>query len=89
MITTSPLAAIDPYLKPFISQLEKRKRKAVLQDLEFTDGKKQLKDCMNNHLYYGLHKTGNGWVFREKAPAARRVFLYGDFSAWQLDEKYE
>ena len=83
------LVTIDPYLKPFVSQLEKRKRRAVLRELEFTDGKTSLKDCMNNHLYYGLHKTETGWVFREKAPAARRMFLYGDFSAWQLDEQYE
>ena len=89
MIKTSPLVTIDPYLKPFASPLEKRKQRAFLRELEFTDGKKQLKDCMNNHLYYGLHKTESGWIFREKAPAARRIFLYGDFSAWQLEEQYE
>ncbi len=85
----SSLVAIDAYLKPFASALEKRRQRAILRELEFTDGKTNLKDCMNNHLYYGLHKTERGWVFREKAPAARRVFLYGDFSCWQLEECYE
>lgn len=88
-MNTIPLVSIDPYLKPYSKSLEKRNQRAVLKMLEFTDGKKPLKDCFNNYLYYGLHKTANGWIFREKAPNARRVFLYGDFSNWQLEEQYE
>lgn len=85
----SPLIAIDPYLKPYASVLERRRRKAILRELEFTDGKHSLKDCINNHLYYGLHKDNGSWVLREKAPHAKRIFIYGDFSAWQIEEKYE
>lgn len=82
-------AKIDPYLKPFVKALQKRRQKAQLRELEFTDGKMMLKECVNNHLYYGLHKSDTHWVFREHAPNARRVFIYGDFSAWQLEEQYE
>ncbi|MDL2309480.1 1,4-alpha-glucan-branching enzyme, partial [Bacteroidales bacterium OttesenSCG-928-C03] len=85
----SDLVNIDPYLKPFVRQLEKRKQLSHLRKLEFTDGKHLLKEVINNHLYYGLHLENGHWVFREKAPNARRMFLYGDFSAWQIDERFE
>ncbi len=79
----------DPYLKPFVKALQKRRERAILRELEFTDGKRMLKECVNNHLFYSLHKTDTHWIFREHAPNARRVFLYGDFSDWQLEEQYE
>ncbi|MDR2979506.1 MAG: 1,4-alpha-glucan-branching enzyme, partial [Bacteroidales bacterium] len=83
------LIQIDPLLKPYYRQLEKRSQISHLRKLEFTDGKFLLKERINNHLYYGLHRKEDRWVFREKAPNARRIFLYGDFSAWQFDERFE
>lgn len=78
----------DSYLKPYAARIETRRQRAILRALEFTDGKRSLKDCFNNHLYYGLHKTEHGWVFREKAPHAVQIFLYGDFSYWQVQPQY-
>lgn len=86
---TNPLVTLDPFLKPYAKALEKRKQISSLRKLEFTEGKCLLKECINNHFYYGLHKTEDCWVFREKAPHARRMFLYGDFSAWQIEERFE
>jgi 1,4-alpha-glucan branching enzyme len=83
-----PLVEIDPYLKPYNAQLTKRAQRAVLRTLEFTDGKTTLADCCNNHLYYGLHKSESGWVFREKAPNAVAIYLMGDFSYWQVNPQY-
>lgn len=80
---------LDPYLKPYRSALMKRHQAAVLRMLDLTDGKCQLKDVCNFHLYYGLHKTEQGWVFREKAPHAKQIFLIGDFSYWQVNQNYE
>ncbi|MBO4481511.1 MAG: alpha amylase C-terminal domain-containing protein [Bacteroidales bacterium] len=82
------LTLLDPYLKPFAQKLEGRRRRAILRTLDFTDGKRPLKDCFNNHLYYGLHKTANGWVFREKAPNAVQVYIYGEFSYWEVQQQY-
>jgi 1,4-alpha-glucan branching enzyme len=84
----SPLIEIDPWLKPFAFLLKRRAEKAKLRELEFTDGKTSLKDLANNHLYYGLFKTDTHWVFREKAPNAKQIFLMGDFSYWQPMEQY-
>lgn len=85
---TAALAAIDPYLKPFGQQLLKRQERAVLRELSLTDGKCPLSDVANAHLYYGLHRTASGWVFREKAPNANALYLYGDFSHWQIKPEF-
>ncbi len=83
-----PLVQIDPLLKPFEKTIQNRYRKGKLKELEITDGHKPLQDCVNNHLYYGLHKTENGWLFREKAPNAKQIYLFGDFSYWHIKEQY-
>jgi 1,4-alpha-glucan branching enzyme len=88
MLPKITITEIDTYLKPYTAQLEKRRQKIVLKELEFTDGKCKLSDCFNNHLYYGLHKTENNWIFREKAPFAKKIYIYGDFSHWQLEEQF-
>ena len=77
---------IDPWLKPYKQNLLRRHQMAVLRTLDLTDGKCPLKDKANHHLYYGLHKSEkNTWIFREKAPNAKQIFLIGDFSYWQVE----
>ena len=83
-----PLVQSDPLLKPFEKSIIQRFRKGKLKELEITDGKNPLEDCANNHLYYGLHKTDTGWIFREKAPNAQKIFLFGDFSYWQIKDQF-
>lgn len=36
-----------------------------------------------------MHKTSTGWVFREWAPNATRIFLIGEFSGWNEDSRFE
>lgn len=86
---TPDLVLLDPYLKPYKRSLDRRHQLAVLRMLDLTDGRCPLKELANHHLYYGLHKTDHGWVFREKAPHAKQLFLYGDFSYWQVNPLYE
>ena len=59
---------MDPGLKPYRLELERRHRRAVLKELELADGQPHLSDVCNNHLYYGLHATSTGWV----SPGTRR-----------------
>ena len=84
MLRKSPLVKKDPWLKPYQEALQKRQERAVLRELQLTDGKSDLSEIANGHLYYGLHKTETGWVFREKAPNATAIYLYGDFSKWKI-----
>lgn len=84
----SQLIKKDPYLKPFRDALQKRMERAALRELQLTDGKASLAELANGHLYYGLHKTATGWVFREKAPNATAIYLFGDFSNWKIEPHF-
>ena len=41
-----------------------------------------LNDFANAHHYYGFHRTETGWVYREWAPSAYRLYLTGEFNNW-------
>ena len=47
-----------------------------------------LKDFASGYLYYGLQRTESGWVFREWAPNATDIYLIGDFSGWEEQERF-
>ncbi|MBQ5321166.1 MAG: 1,4-alpha-glucan-branching enzyme, partial [Oscillospiraceae bacterium] len=76
---------IDPYLEPFEKDIElrmslfKEKRASLLGEL------KNLSEFANGHKYFGFHRTEGGWVYREWAPAAERMYLTGDFNGWDTE----
>ncbi|NOY49564.1 MAG: 1,4-alpha-glucan-branching enzyme [Chlorobi bacterium] len=74
----------DSWLEPFSSKILSRfeKTKSKLKDIK--KDKPRLTDAVNAHLYYGLHKQKNSWVFREWAPNATSIYLIGDFSDWEV-----
>ncbi len=80
MITTSFYTA-DPWLEPFTGIIEKRIGKCLLKEKQLK-GKGSLSDFALGHYYYGLHRTDDGWVFREWAPNATAIFIKGPFSGW-------
>ncbi|MBQ7982599.1 MAG: alpha amylase C-terminal domain-containing protein, partial [Clostridia bacterium] len=45
-------------------------------------GEKPLSDCANGYLYFGFHRTADGWVYREWLPGADAAWLTGDFNGW-------
>ena len=77
----------DPYLMPFKAAIDARHER-ILACKEHLAGGKRLCDVVNNHLYYGLHKTPEGWVFREWAPNASRIWLIGEFNNWKRADAY-
>lgn len=78
----------DSWLKPFESVIVKRfeKTKSKLNDIRKNNSK--LSDSVNAHLYYSLHRTETLWVIREWAPNATSIYLIGDFSGWEILEKF-
>ncbi len=78
----------DPYLMPYREAIEGRYQYALDVEQALTGGKK-LKDVANNHLYFGLHRTKVGWVFREWLPNATALYLVGDFNDWKINEDYQ
>ena len=45
-------------------------------------------DFASGHLYFGLHKTNDGWVIREWVPNATFIYLIGTFNNWQEEKEY-
>lgn len=77
----------DPYLQPYASAIRARHDYAKRRETALTDGM-SLSDWANGYLYFGLHKTATGWLFREWAPNATAIYIKGDMNAWQKDETY-
>lgn len=82
--TKKRILEIDPYLEPFASDIDlrvdnfKRKKKELV-------GRGSLVDFANGYEFFGIHRTENGWVYREWAPAAEKMYLTGDFNAWNTE----
>lgn len=74
----------DPWLDPFEKAINGRHQHALDKMKELTNnGRKTLSEFASGHLYFGLHRTDKGWVFREWAPNATEIYLVGDFNGWQ------
>lgn len=79
----------DPWLTPFRQRIEERRNHFLRKEQELTqNGKIGLSDFATGYLYFGLHKTDAGWVFREWAPNATEIYLIGTFNNWQREEAY-
>ena len=78
----------DPWLQPFAEIIERRIEEADAKELELTGGK-SLYDFASGHLFFGLHRTDNGWVIREWAPNATHIYLVGTFNDWQEQNQFE
>jgi 1,4-alpha-glucan branching enzyme len=79
----------DPWLTPFKDVIKQRmnltdaKKKELLQDKH-----PNLSDFANGHHSFGCFKEHGSILFREWLPNARQVFLIGDFSQWEPNEKF-
>lgn len=78
----------DKQLLPFSDTIKRRYTNVLKKKLELTQCRVPLSEFANGYLYYGLNRVLNGWVFREWAPAANRIYLVGDFNGWQEQESY-
>jgi len=79
----------DPWLSPYRKAIEGRHSYYLKRLSDLTQGGKiTLSDFANGYLWFGLHKTSEGWVFREWAPNAIEIFLVGTFNDWQRQEAY-
>ena len=78
----------DKLLEPFAKVIQERHERILALEKEFTSRATRLADLCNSYLYYGLHKTDRGWVFREWAPHATAVYLIGVFNDWRKYPDY-
>ena len=80
--------ADDPYLAPYLPVLDRRAEHARRAAARLTGGTQSLADFASGHEYFGLHRTPDGWVFREWAPNATHIVLTGSFNNWQEPDTY-
>lgn len=78
----------DPWLEPYREKLEERAR-FIAKHRQRILGDKTVAEFALGHLYYGLHKTSRGWVFREWAPNATKIFLICEATKWKDQSIYE
>jgi 1,4-alpha-glucan branching enzyme len=79
----------DPWLEPYKNAIVGRYEHMLSKESELTDnGKANLSDFATGYLYFGLHRTNDGWVFREWAPNATQIYMIGTFSDWKEKETY-
>ena len=79
----------DPWLEPYEEAIQGRFDYAVEKEKSLLKGgDKSLTDFASGYMYFGLHKTSSGWIFREWAPNATAIYLIGSFNNWQKTEDY-
>ena len=78
------LVESDPWLEPMEQEIEARLQRYVdrLGQIEQQHG--SLIRFADAYKYFGIHYDNNaeGWYYREWAPAAFELFLFGDFNNW-------
>jgi 1,4-alpha-glucan branching enzyme len=77
----------DKWLTPYAGVIMDRQSAAIAKKDELTKGA-PLSDFATGYLWFGLHRTREGWVLREWAPNADAVFLIGTFNDWNVDGKF-
>ncbi|KAJ8368582.1 hypothetical protein SKAU_G00086100 [Synaphobranchus kaupii] len=79
----STLLQMDPYLKPFEKDFQRRYalfQKCLFQLEEVESGFDQF---TRSYQSFGAQRqANNGLIFKEWAPAAEALFLTGDFNGW-------
>ena len=83
--TKCKMIEIDPYLEPHREDILLRSRLFAQKKKELVGARGSLVDFANGHQHFGFHRTADGWVYREWAPAADAMFLTGDFNEWSED----
>ena len=73
----------DAGLLPYRRDIEQRMLNYQNKRRELV-GDGSLSDFANAHEYFGFHRTNDGWVYREWAPAADALYLTGDMVGWDM-----
>ena len=81
------LVELDPWLAPHEDVINAREAYISSTLTKVLDGKSPAEFALGFH-HFGLHRTQDGWIFREWAPNATRLVLMGEFSGWQEREEF-
>ncbi|NTV85002.1 MAG: 1,4-alpha-glucan-branching enzyme, partial [Bacteroidales bacterium] len=88
MIKPPVIVQNDPWLQPFAEIIYRRQIKVYEKEKEIAGENSTLSDFATGYLYFGLHRIPTGWIFREWAPNATKIFMIGEFSKWAEKEDF-
>ena len=74
---------LDPLLRQYEKDFDLRMQNYRRTKKKLLSPGQKLTDFANGHLFFGFHRQKNGWVYREWAPGAERLFVTGDFCNWE------
>lgn len=82
--TPLPLVANDPWLEPVSKAVEERYERylARLEQIKNNYGSLKVFASADQTFGFNYDKLRKGWWYREWAPAASELFLFGDFNHW-------
>ena len=68
----------DPWLEPFEDAIKGRHQHVLDKEAELTNkGKQTLSDFASGYLYFGLHRTADGWIFSVNGhPTPQKYLLW-------------
>jgi len=78
----------DPWLEPFSWRISDRHERAIRKEKELVGKYSNLVEFASGHLFFGLHRESDSWIFREWAPNAEKIYLIGEFTHWQEREEF-
>ena len=81
------LVELDPWLAPHERVIKAREAYVSSTLKKVLDGKSPAEFALG-FRHFGLHRTQDGWIFREWAPNATHIVMVGDFSDWQEREEF-
>ena len=79
------ITEIDPWLAPHAGDIELRMNRFKEKRWQLAQNAETLADFANGFLYFGIHRTEDGWVVREWLPGAEEACLIGDFNQWNQE----
>jgi 1,4-alpha-glucan branching enzyme len=82
------MLAQDPWLTPYREALLKRHCRRNATRRQLCGKGTSLAEIAEDHHYFGLHREGGEWIFREWATNAEAVFLLGTFNGWEENQAF-
>ena len=86
-MTILTIADHDGWLEPHRPQLESQQSYIKVRTHQLLDGQ-PIEDFALGHLYFGLHRSEDGWVFREWAPNATDIYILTEKTGWSDHEDW-
>ena len=86
-MTIQTIADHDGWLEPYRPQLEDQQTYIAMRTRQLLAGQ-PIEEFALGHLYFGLHQTPDGWVFREWAPNAAAIYILTEQTSWLDHEEW-